>query len=62
MNLESLMRSKRVPTLLVQKPGIDSPEFWDIELFGLHPEQIRASVSEFRAQRQKAGENYPNQA
>lgn len=56
MNLESLMRSKRVPTLLVQKPGIDSPEFWDIELFGLHPEQIRASVSEFRAQRQKAGE------
>lgn len=56
MNLEFLMRSKRVPTLLVQKPGIDSPEFWDIELFGLHPEQIRASVSEFRAQRQKAGE------
>lgn len=56
MNLEFLMRSKRVPTLLVQKPGIDSPEFWDVELFGLHPEQIRASVSEFRAQRQKAGE------
>lgn len=56
MNLESLMRSKRVPTLLVQKPSIDVPEFWDIALIGLHPEQIRASVSEFRAQRQKAGE------
>lgn len=56
MSLEFLLRSKRTPTLLVQKPSIDTPEFWDIELEGLHHDQIKASVSKFRAQRQKAGE------
>lgn len=56
MNLESLLRSTRTPTLLVQKPSLDAPEFWDVELSGLHHDQIKSSVSEFRAQRQKAGE------
>lgn len=56
MNLESLMRSSRPPTLLVQKPSLCVPEYWDIPLSGLHHEQIKASVSELRAQRQKSGE------
>jgi hypothetical protein len=56
MNLESLLRSKRTPTLLVQKPSLDAHEFWDVELLGLHHDQIKSSVSEFRSQRQKAGE------
>lgn len=56
MDLKSLLRSTRSPTLLVQKPGLNVPEYWDIPLSGLHHEQIKASVSEFRTQRQKAGE------
>lgn len=53
MNLEILMRSKRVPTLLVQKPTI--PEYWDIPLSGLHHEQIRESVSIFRNKQKERG-------
>lgn len=53
MNLESLMRSKRVPTLLVQKPTLS--DYWDIPLSGLHHEQIRQSVSLFRSKQKERG-------
>jgi hypothetical protein len=60
MNFESLLRSVRTTTFLIQKPETDIPNYWDLPIAGLHHEHIKSAVTELRKSRQKAGEKISN--
>ncbi|MEG0043203.1 MAG: SUMF1/EgtB/PvdO family nonheme iron enzyme [Massilia sp.] len=53
---QPLLRSVRTPSLLIQKPGVERTDYWEILAQGLHPEQLKTAVHALRKARQKAGD------
>jgi len=53
---QSILRSVRTPSLLIQKLDAERAEYWDVPLPGLHPEHLKSAVHALRKARQKDGE------
>lgn len=59
---QSLSRSMRALSLLIEQPASEHPEYWEVLLPGLHPEQLKSAVHSLRTSRQKRGDtiSHPN--
>lgn len=59
---QSLSRSMRALSLLIEQPASAHLEYWEVLLPGLHPEQLKSAVHSLRTSRQKRGDtiSHPN--